>query len=171
MLQPHFWHKIFRTVKNTREMLRHAVATVAYRGGKTIRDAPAAFAEFRAGPTSRTAAEILSHMGDLFDWALTQAKGVEAWHQSGADAWDPTADRFFRSLADFDAYLASDQPIKCSEEQLLQGPIADALTHIGQLAMLRRLAGAPVRAESYAKADIAAGRVGREQTVPRREFD
>jgi hypothetical protein len=102
-------------VKNTREMLRHAVATVAYRGGKTVRDAPLAFAEFRAGPTSRTAAEILSHMGDLFDWALTQAKGVEAWHQSATAAWDPTADRFFRSLADFDAYLASDQPIKCSE--------------------------------------------------------
>jgi hypothetical protein len=158
-------------MKSTREMLRHAVATVAYRGGKAVRDAPQAFAEFRAGPTSRTAAEILSHMGDLFDGALTQAKGVEAWHESGAGAWDPTADRFFRSLAGFDAYLASDQPIKCSEERLLQGPIADALTHIGQLTMLRRLAGAPVRGESYANADIAVGRVGREQAVPRREFD
>jgi hypothetical protein len=158
-------------MKSTREMLRHAVATVAYRGGKAVRNAPDAFAEFRAGPTSRTAAEILSHMGDLFDWALTQAKGAEAWHESGAGAWDPTADRFFRSLADFDAYLASDQPIKCSEERLLQGPIADALTHIGQIAMLRRLAGAPVRGESYAQADIAVGRVGRGQTAPRREFD
>src|SRR5580765_4527778 len=154
---------------NTREMLRHAVATVAYRGGKAVRNAPDAFAEFRAGPTSRTAAEILSHLGDLFDWALTQAKGAEAWHQSSAGAWDPTADRFFRSLADFDAYLASDQPITCSEERLLQGPIADALTHIGQLAMLRRLAGSPVRGESYANADIAVGRVGREQAAPRRE--
>ena len=158
-------------MKTTREMLRHAVATVAYRGGKTVRDAPQAFAEFRAGATSRTAAEILSHMGDLFDWALTQAKGDEAWHESGAGAWEATADRFFRSLASFDAYLASDQPIKCSEERLLQGPIADALTHIGQLAMLRRLAGAPVRGESYARADIAIGRVGREQSAPRREFD
>jgi len=158
-------------MKNTREMLRHAVATVAYRGGKAVRDAPPAFAEFRAGPTSRSAAEILSHIGDLFDWALTQAKGVEAWHESGAGAWDQTADRFFRALADFDAYLASDQPIKCPEERLLQGAIADALTHIGQLAMLRRLAGSPVRGESYAKADIAVGRVGREQSTPRREFD
>jgi len=158
-------------MKNTREMLRHAVATVAYRGGKAVRDAPDGFAEFRAGPTSRTAAEILSHMGDLFEWALTQVKGVEAWHQAGAAAWNPTADRFFRSLADFDAYLASDQPIECSEERLLQGPLADALTHIGQLTMLRRLAGSPVRGESYANADIAVGRVGREQSVPCREFD
>jgi hypothetical protein len=158
-------------MKNSREMLRHAVSTVAYRGGKAVRDAPDGFAEFRAGPTSRTAAEILSHMGDLFEWALTQVKGAEAWRQAGADAWDPTADRFFRALADFDAYLASDQPIVCSEERLLQGPIADALTHIGQLTMLRRLAGSPVRGESYANADIVVGRVGREQPAPRREFD
>ena len=156
---------------STREMLRHAVATVAYRGGKAVRDAPPAFAGFRAGPTSRTAGEILSHIGDLFEWALTQAKGVEAWHGAGADAWGPTVDRFFRTLADFDAYLASDQPIKCPEERLLQGAIADALTHIGQMAMLRRLAGSPVRGESYAKADIAVGRVGREQSAPRLEFD
>jgi hypothetical protein len=158
-------------MKNSREMLRHALATVAYRGGKAVRDAPPAFAGFRAGPTSRTAAEILSHMGDLFDWALTQAKGAEAWHESDAGAWDATADRFFRALATFDAYLASDEPLECSEGRLLQGPIADALTHIGQLAMLRRLAGAPVRGESYARADIAIGRVGREQSAPRREFD
>ena len=86
---------------NSREMLRHAVATVAYRGGKAVRDAPPAFAGFRAGPTSRPAGEILSHIGDLFDWALTQAKGVEAWHDSGVDGWEPTVDRFFRTLADF----------------------------------------------------------------------
>ena len=158
-------------MEKTREMLRHALATVAYRGAKVIRDAPPAFAEFRGGPTSRTAAEILAHMGDLFDWALTQAKGVEAWHDSVAGAWDDTADRFFRALAGFDAYLASDQPLKCSEERLLQGAIADALTHIGQIAMLRRLAGSPVRGESYARADIAIGRVGREQSAARREFD
>jgi hypothetical protein len=157
-------------MKNTREMLRHAVATVAYRGGKTVRDAPPAFAGFRAGPTSRTAGEILSHIGDLFDWALTQAKGLEAWHDSTAGAWDPTVDRFFHALADFDAYLASEQPLECPEERLLQGAVADALTHIGQIAMLRRLAGSPVRGESYAKADIAIGRVGREQSAPRFEF-
>ena len=154
-----------------REMLRHAVATVAYRGGKAVRGAPPAFAGFRAGPTSRTAGEILSHIGDLFDWALTQAKGVEAWHDSGSEAWDPTVDRFFRTLADFDAYLASDQPLECPAERLVQGAIADALTHIGQIAMLRRLAGSPVRGESYAKADIAIGRVGRQQSAPRLEFD
>src|SRR5204862_6821372 len=154
-----------------RELLRHAVATVAYRGGKAVRDAPQGFAGFRAGPTSRPAGEILAHVGDLFDWALTQAKGVEAWPDSGAQAWGPAVDRFFRALADFDAYLASDQPLECSEEQLLQGPIADALTHIGQIALLRRLAGSPVRGENYVKADIAAGRIGTNQSAPRREFD
>ena len=154
-----------------RELLRHALATVAYRGGKAIRDAPAGFAECRAGETSRTAGEILSHVGDLFDWALTQAKGVEAWHGSGAEPWDVAEDRFFRALANLDAYLASDEPLKCSELKLFQGPIADALTHIGQLAMLRRLSGSPIRGESYVKADIAIGRVGREQSAPRRQFD
>ena len=54
---------------------------------------------------------------------------------------------------------------------MFQGPIADALTHIGQIGMMRRMAGAPVRGENYFKADIAAGRVGAEQSAPRFEFD
>ena len=154
-----------------RAMLRHAVATVAYRGGKAIRDAPAGFESFRAGATSRAAGEILAHVGDLFDWALTQAKGAEVWRDSSSQRWDAEVDRFFCSLAAFDAFLASGEPLGCPTERLLQGPLADALTHIGQIAMLRRLAGSPVRGESYARADIVVGRLGREQSAPRREFD
>ena len=71
----------------------------------------------------------------------------------------------------FDEYLASDAPLACEAEQLFQGPIADALNHVGQIALLRRLAGAPIRAENYYRAEITRGRVGMEQTPPRREFD
>ncbi len=86
-------------------------------------------------------------------------------------AWEREVARFFDTLARFDAYLASDAPLMAPPEKLLQGAIADALTHVGQLAMLRRMAGEPIRGENYAKADIAAGRVGAEQAGPRREFD
>jgi hypothetical protein len=156
---------------DARDLLRHIVATIAYRGGKTIRDAPDAFATFRGGESIRTPGEILAHVGDLFDWALSLAQGAQRWHNSTPLPWPDEANRFFEALARFDAHLASDAPLGAPVERLLQGPLADALTHVGQLAMLRRLAGAPVRGENYYQADIAAGRVGSEQSNPRREFD
>ena len=154
-----------------REMLRHCVATLAYRGGKVLRGAPEEFAGYRASETSRTPEEILAHLGDLIDWALSMARGQQAWKNSEPPAWQTGADRFFASLTAFDEYLASSEALGVSEERLFQGPIADALTHVGQLAMLRRMAGAPIRGENYFKADIETGRVGAEQKPPRLEFD
>lgn len=153
-----------------RELLRHTLATVAYRGGKTLRDAPPDFAAFRCGDSTRTPAAILAHVGDLFDWALSIAQGKQAWRDSTPLAWDAEVARFFAALERFDVFLASDAPLADTPERLFQGPIADALTHIGQIAMLRRLAAAPIKGENYHKAEIAAGRVGADQPAPRREF-
>ncbi len=153
------------------EMLRHTVATVAYRGRKAVAGAPDSFADFRAGRTTRTPGQILAHIGDLFDWALTMAQGKEAWHDSAPLPWPGEVDRFFAALQAFDGYLASGAVLAITTEKLFQGPVADALTHIGQIAMLRRLADSPVRGENYARADIRAGRVGSTQTAPVREFD
>jgi hypothetical protein len=158
-------------VDSARTLLRHSVATLAYRTAKTLRDVPPSFAAFRAGATTRTPAEILAHMGDLFDWALTMARGEYSWHDSAPLPWHQEAERFFAALTAFDSYLASAAPLGRTAEQLFQGPVADALTHTGQLAMMRRLAGHPVRGESYARADIAVGRTGLEQAPPRVEFD
>jgi hypothetical protein len=113
---------------NDREMLRHTVATLAYRGGKAVREAPDRFSSFKTEADIRTPGQILAHIGDLLDWA--------------------------RELA----------------TQLFQGPVADALTHVGQIAMLRRMFGSPVRGENYLKAEIVVGRVGPDQSAPRREF-
>jgi hypothetical protein len=154
-----------------RQFLRHTVATVAYRGGKALRDAPEHFASFPIGDKSRTPAQILAHMGDLFDWAFSIAQGKQTWHDSTPLAWNAEVDRFFATLKRFDDYLASPEPLHAPIESLFQGPMADALTHIGQIAMLRRLAGAPIKGENYFKAGIAAGRVGFEQSTPRREFE
>ena len=159
--------------ETARELLRHTVATVAYRGGKAIRGAPPRFATFRISKagTSRTPVQILAHIGDLFDWALQLARRNHEWHDSPPLSWDAEVARFFATLRRFDDYLASDAPLGGSAEQLFQGPIADALTHVGQLTMLRRCAEAPIRGENYAKAEIASGRVGADQTPPRVEFD
>jgi hypothetical protein len=159
------------TADPARQLLRHTVATVAYRGGKALRGAPESFATFTLGDSPRTPANILAHMGDLFDWALSMAKGEAAWHDSKPLAWDPEVARFFKALKSFDDHLASAEPLRSSAEGLLQGPIADALTHIGQIAMLRRLAGCPIKGENYLKAEITAGRVSFQQAAPRREFD
>ena len=153
-----------------RELLRHAVATLAYRGGKAIRGAPDGFADFKASEKTRTPGQILAHLGDLIDWGLSMAKGKQEWHDSPPISWEEAAKRFFAALQSFDDYLASDAPLHASAERLFQGPVADALTHVGQIAMLRGIAGSSIRAENYFKADIAAGRVGPEQTAPQREF-
>ena len=154
-----------------REMLRHTVATLAYRGGKALRDAPTGFETFRAADGSRTAGEILAHIGDLLDWAVALADGKHVWHDSESLTWEQGVDRFFTGLARLDKRLAAGAPLGSPATLLFQGPIADTLAHVGQIAMLRRLAGAPVRGENYFRAEIVAGRVGPDQAAPRREFD
>ena len=156
-----------------REFLRHTVATLAYRAAKTMRGAPATFAGFQPGPASKTPVEIVAHMGDLLDWGLAMAQGEPRWNNSTPQPWEAECARFFAALKAFDDALASDAPLRYDLTRLFQGPVADALTHTGQLAMLRRLHGAPMKGESYNRADIAAGRVGPEQTPAesRYEFD
>ncbi len=159
------------TTQNAPGILRHTLATLAYRGGKTLRDAPAGFAEFRAAASTRTPGEILAHIGDLLDWALSLANGMEFWRDAAPLDWEAASSRFFTALKALDERLASGEPLRVSEERLFQGPIADAFTHFGQIAMLRRMAGAPIRGENYFVADIVAGRIGPEQSPGRREFD
>lgn len=155
------------------ELLRHTVATLAYRAAKTMRGAPASFGGFEPGATSKTPVEIVAHMGDLFDWALTLIDGEWKWNTSSPLPWDQECNRFFTSLKRFDDALATVRPIRMELTKLFQGPIADALTHTGQLAALRRLAGCPMKSESYPQADIAIGRIGMDQTPadPKFEFD
>jgi hypothetical protein len=154
-----------------RELLRHTVATLAYRGGKALRGAPAAFAAYKASETTRTPGQILAHIGDLVEWALSIAEGRERWRNSAPLSWEKGTERFHAALERLDAFLASDALLGCEAEKLFQGAIADSLTHVGQIAMLRRMAGSPVRGENYSVAAIAAGRVGPDQAPPRREFD
>lgn len=157
-------------MSDARNLLRHTLATLAYRGGKAIRGAPASFADYTCSESSRTPAQILAHMGDLMDWALSIAEGRQKWNDSTPLDWDRECERFLAALKKFDDFLASDKPLAVAPEKLFQGAIADALTHVGQIAMLRRMAGAPVKGENYFVADIAIGRVGKDQAAPKREF-
>lgn len=152
------------------DLLRHTLATLAYRAGKALRGAPPEFAEFKLDAASRTPVEILAHMGDLFDWALSIADGRETWHNSTPLPWDQEVARFFTALEAFDARLAKGAPLAATPERLFQGPIADALTHTGQLAMLRRVAGCRIPGENYFVAAIAVGHVGSAQAAPVKEF-
>ncbi|HCA81865.1 MAG TPA: hypothetical protein DEP53_19205, partial [Bacteroidetes bacterium] len=115
--------------------------------------------------------EIVAHMGDLFDWALSMAKGHEIWRNSPPQEWDREVARFYDTVTEFDSYLATSSTVACPLERLFQGPIADAISHVGQLAMLRHLFGVPIRGENYYKADISIGQVGPDQPAPRKEFD
>ncbi|MEQ1856391.1 MAG: SRPBCC family protein [Longimicrobiales bacterium] len=157
--------------KSSRDMLRHTVATLAYRAEKVLRDVPDSYPQFRASPSTRTPFQILVHLGDLMEWAERMARGERRWQHVASKDWAEARSRFFRGLAALDAALSTGPTESMSEEAIFQGPVADALTHVGQLALLRGMAGAPVRPESYARADIHSGVVGPEQSELRTEFD
>ena len=150
--------------------LRQLAATLAYRAAKVLRDVPPSFADYSAGDSTRTPLHIVAHLADLMAWGTSIAKGGYDWQAGGGDDWSSEVHRFFAGLAALDAALAADD-FSGSADKLIQGPLADALTHVGQLAMLRGMAGIPVRPESYAKATITIGRVGRDQAAAGREFD
>lgn len=152
----------------TRTLLRHAVATVAYRATRVLENSDEAFGAYTGAV--RRPVEILAHVGDLFDWALSMAEGQPAWNNATPLPWAEERLRFYAALAAFDDRLAEPAALAAPAERLFQGPIADALTHIGQLAMLRRLAGAPIRGEDFYLAEITCGCVGYEQPAAVKTF-
>ena len=159
----------------SRVLLRHLLATLTYRAAKVLRGAPAEFGGMAFGSSTRRPVLIVAHMADLMSWAVRLARGEYSWTAEGSDDWDREVARFLDGVAALDRTLASDAslrgPVEQPIEKLIQGPLADALTHVGQLAMLRGMAGSPIRPESYARAEIVIGRVGLEQTPPRAAFD
>ncbi|HZI48658.1 MAG TPA: hypothetical protein VFD75_12735 [Pyrinomonadaceae bacterium] len=142
-----------------RDVLRHLVATVAYRGGVAVKCAPQDFATFRVHETTRTPGEILAHIGDLLEGSLHLLKGNMIHLQSEPLPWKEEITRFFSAVRELDAYLASEAPLAFPVEKLVQGPIGDALTHVGQIVMLRRMAGSPIRSPGYFTAEIIPGEV------------
>lgn len=150
------------SLESKRDLLRHLVATLAYRGGIAVLDAPQNFSEFRIHETTRTAGEILAHIGDLIQGSLYLVKGEFVYLQSSPQMWEEDVKRFFNAVKEFDLYLASEVPLGQPIEKILQGPIADALTHVGQIVMMRRLAGKPIREGSYFAAEIKAGEINEE---------
>jgi hypothetical protein len=151
-----------------RELLRHTLASLAYRAARALDGAPEGFADFDGA--GRKPVVILAHMGDLFDWALSAAEGKERWRFSKPLPWAEENARFFAAVGALDAYLASREPVHASIEGLMQGPVTDALTHVGQLAMMRRLAGSPTVGENFFVAAVAVGQVGAEQPAAVQPF-
>lgn len=149
---------------------RHTLATLAYRAAKPLRDVPEGFSQFSPGRGARSAGEILVHLCDLLDWALSIARGKEMWQDTSPKSWAEDSKRFFGALEALDSYIASGEKLHAPCENIFQGAIADALTHVGQIALLRRLAEAPIRPENYSVAKIEAGRVGAKQNAPVAEF-
>src|SRR4029453_437518 len=155
----------------TRAVLRHTLATLAYRAAKVLREVPPEFPVASFGAATRRPVEIVAPLADLMAWGVTLARGESVWKPEGSGEWSREVNRFFSNLAALDHELASAVGPPGSTEKVIQGPLADALTHVGQLAMRRGMAGIPVRPEIYARAEIVTGRVGLEQALPGREFD
>lgn len=159
------------TNDDARLILRHAFATLAYRTAKALRDAPPDFGHRSFGSSTRRPVRIVAHMADLMAWGISLARGDYVWSAEGSENWEREVDRFFGNLSKLDELLAAPGPFPGSMERIIQGPLADALTHVGQLTMLRGMSGSPIRPESYARASISVGRVERDQEPPGREFE
>jgi hypothetical protein len=145
------------------------VAVISYRVGKPLREAPRAFVDYDTGD-GRTPRHIVAHLADLMEWTLSMSTGENRWRSDEPSVWDREVERFYAALAALDSYVGSEAPMHAELPRLLAGPIADVLTHVGQLALLRRMAGAPILGENYYVADIVTGRVGKEQPPARKPF-
>jgi hypothetical protein len=150
-----------------RDLLRHFLAALAYRTQKALRDAPAEFGMFRAADGVRTPIELLRHMTSVLGYARTFFVGGTYWPTPLPSLTDEIL-RFHEMLGELASHLERDTPLleDMTAERLLQGPFSDAMTHAGQLAMLRRLAGNPVPPENFIVAEIDAGRLGPDQPDP-----
>jgi hypothetical protein len=157
--------------ESSRQALRQLAATLSYRAAKVLRDVPPGFGSRSFGEATRTPVRIVAHMGDLMAWGVSMARGGKEWKAAGGEDWATEVTRFFDGLRALDEAVAKDEPFTGSIDKLIQGPLADALTHVGQLSMLRGMAGVPVRPESYARAPITVGRIGLDQDPPGFEFD
>ena len=123
------------------DLLRHALATLAYRTEKALRNPPPGFEAFTPAPQCRPALAIVAHMGDLMEWGERMTHGERRWEAVPQTSWDAAGDRFFRALAALDGALAASVNETLPLEVIFQGPVADALTHVGQLTMMRGMAG------------------------------
>jgi hypothetical protein len=156
-------------VTRDRALLRHFLAAIAYRTQKALRGAPEHFLDFQAGHQARTPGDLLRHMTSLMGYTQTQFRGGSYPRRpEPLHSLDAESARFHAMLEELGDLLDSQVPCQISTEQLLQGPLADAMTHVGQLAMLRRLAAAPVAPETFIFADVRADRLGPDQARPAR---
>jgi hypothetical protein len=152
------------------QLLQHFLAAIAYRTQKALRDAPAHYGDFPPGHEVRTPAEILRHMTSLMGYVRSFFTGEDyPFQPKPLPSFVDEIERFHAMLTEVAVLIAADRaPAEISTEQLLQGPFSDVMTHVGQLAILRRLAASPVASENFIYADIRSDRLGRDQPPPAR---
>jgi hypothetical protein len=149
-----------------RALLRHFLAALAYRTQKALRDAPPGFGDFRAAPEVRTPAELVRHMTSVLGYARTFFRGGR-YHPDALPSLEDEIARFHAMLEELAAHLAAgDEMREATPARLLQGPLSDAMTHAGQLALLRRMAGSPVPPENFVFAHIDPANLGAAQPPP-----
>jgi hypothetical protein len=152
--------------EETRRVLRHFLAALAYRTQKALRGAPPGFADFSAGAGTRTPRELVRHMASVLGYARTFFIGG-ILQPEPLDSFAAEIERFHGMVAELGEHLARATSLRgLTHDQLLQGPFSDAMTHAGQIAMLRRLAGSPVDSENFLFAEISASRLGSAQALP-----
>ncbi len=149
-------------MSSTSEMLRHFLASIAYRATKAIKNPPKTYPTFHLGKGAKTPLRILHHITGVLTYAHSFFEHYDTTRFK-AKSWDAEIDEFYSILSKLDKSIREKNPNEVTEEQLLQGPLSDAMTHIGQLSMLRRMVDSPIPSENFIFADIRKGEVGPRQ--------
>lgn len=135
---------------NQNELLIHTVKTIRYRFIRATQGASASFGEFRIGANTRLPKEIVNHMFDLVTKTISMLQhghfGTPPPEQLN---FQQEQERLLAALNDLQTGLSRLPPEPAKAKKLLQGPMLDMVTHIGQLAMLNGLHGNKVPRESY----------------------
>jgi hypothetical protein len=149
-------------------LIQHFLAALAYRTQKALRYAPPEFASFSAGQSVRTPHELVNHMNSVLGYAGTFFLGG-SYRAPQLPEFAAEVERFHETLTNLARLVEIESEWQSiTPEQLLQGPLSDAMTHAGQLAMLRRLSGHPIPPENFVFAEIEAAKLGPDQALPAR---
>lgn len=148
----------FTLSADTTRLLRHMVAAIAFRASRSLRDAPPGYENLRLTDDSMSAKELVLHMTNVTAFAIATVTHTDRVRHEPRD-WNGEVDRFYTLLGELDAAFARGASLEPGMDlKLVQGPLADALTHVGQLHSMRRIMGAPIAPMNYIKADIQTGR-------------
>ncbi len=134
--------------------IQHFLKVLSYRFEKAIHNAAESYPKHASGHGIRTPLELLGHMNGVLEFAISSLKN-QPRRNIPEQSWQEQITLYYEKLKELNQLMQENSFDTDTLERILQGPLADAMTHIGQLAMMRRLANSAIAGENYFAADMS----------------